>query len=148
MDDWTPAFNNSYDSESPIREEFDPTWPYNFKWAMNVDTNQTHVWKCLERSSGERTVVHTIAIDFASPVRRRMSALRTPPPVLSLQRALSRATTASVHTLPRLVVSLSQALSPLVIMKSPTPVTRCTKAPSPFATSTRERKKSEDDRDG
>jgi hypothetical protein len=44
MDDWQPIIN-APESDSPIREEFDPTWPYNFKWAMDKFTGQTQVWR-------------------------------------------------------------------------------------------------------
>jgi 2'-5' RNA ligase len=44
MDDWTPALGTP-ESDSPIREKFDPTWPYNFKWAMESQSGRVHVWR-------------------------------------------------------------------------------------------------------
>lgn len=31
---------------SPITEEFDSTWPYNFKWGIDGRTGNPHVWRC------------------------------------------------------------------------------------------------------
>lgn len=39
MDDWNALL------DSPIQEEFDPTWPFNFKWGYNAKTNDVHVWR-------------------------------------------------------------------------------------------------------
>lgn len=41
-DMWNEIFE---EDQAPITEVFDPTWPFNFKWAYDAQTGQAHVWR-------------------------------------------------------------------------------------------------------
>lgn len=49
-DQWDEIF-----STPQIEEEFDPTWPYNFKWAYDSQTGQTDVWRVMGGTDGRPT---------------------------------------------------------------------------------------------
>jgi 2'-5' RNA ligase len=54
MDDWKPIPQVDNTIGSP--EEFDPAWPYNFKWGFDAQTNQTHVWRVKGGVDGRLTM--------------------------------------------------------------------------------------------
>lgn len=39
---WNEIFEQN---DAPIQEEFDPTWPFNFKWAYDGQTGHVDVWR-------------------------------------------------------------------------------------------------------
>lgn len=39
----------------PVAEEFDETWPYNFKWAYDSQTGRTDVWRVMGGTDGRPT---------------------------------------------------------------------------------------------
>lgn len=43
-DDWAPLLDESEEPQAPTTEEFDPSWPYNFKWGVSRD-GRTDVWR-------------------------------------------------------------------------------------------------------
>lgn len=51
MDDWKPILEGP-ESNSPITEKFDPTWPYNFKWGYDPRTDRTDVWRVVGGTDG------------------------------------------------------------------------------------------------
>lgn len=42
-------------STPPVAEEFDQTWPYNFKWAYDSQTGRTDVWRVMGGTDGRPT---------------------------------------------------------------------------------------------
>lgn len=100
MDDWAPIFGTP-ESDSPITEKFDPTWPFNFKWGYNVDTGEAHVWRVKGGTDGrpshrkefaqffgrEPRVQHGDVMGLATymPAERKLDGTVVAPPTVLLQ---------------------------------------------------------------
>lgn len=51
MDEWDEILNPN----TSVSEEYDPSWPYNWKWAWNAQTQEPHVWRVLGGTDGRPT---------------------------------------------------------------------------------------------
>ena len=100
MDDWTPQWEQQDDTVgSP--EEFDKSWPYNFKWGYNPETNQAHVWRVqggtdgrpvhraeLQRIWGRPTSVQSgdaLGLARYVPAEMKLDGTVVAPPVVQIQ---------------------------------------------------------------
>lgn len=67
MSDWDEMLDPR--NPSPVSEEFDQTWPFNFKWAYNAETGETDIWRVQGGTDGRPTHRAEVQTRWGRPAR-------------------------------------------------------------------------------